>query len=196
MLFYRYASSLDCPAAAGTCVDDVAAVYAAVCGADSRDGVCLSLHASVDDVLASAAAKSLAGVCVGIPHECHVEGLSDAALESWRSAAQALVSAGATVVDVSIPAIASSLAAYYVIVSAEASSKLARYDGARQRNEESIKVEQLSLSGLDRAESATAFRSAAFGSEVVPQFRCPRLYFTRLTRCCRSNGAFWREHLC
>jgi len=62
-------------------------------------------------VLESTAAYSLAGVRVGIPHECHVEGMSDAALSSWRDAAAALAAAGATLTDVSIPAIEASLAA-------------------------------------------------------------------------------------
>jgi len=92
--------------------------------------------------------------------------LSSATLRSWRDAAEALTQAGATVFDISIPAIASSLAAYYVIVSAEASSNLARYDGTRQCNEESVKVEQQAFSGFDRAQISTEFRTASFGAEV------------------------------
>ncbi len=164
--FVRYASSLDCPAILGTCVDDVTAAYAAVCGADGRDGVCSVPRADIGHVLACTAAHPLTGIRVGIPLECHVEGISDATLSSWRDAAAALASAGATVVDISIPAISSSLAAYYVIVSAEASSNLARYDGARQRNEESVKVQQQAISGLDRAQTSTAFRASSFGAEV------------------------------
>ncbi len=169
--FSSYASSLDCPAVLGTCVDDVAAVYAAFSGADGRDGVCSSPRVSVDRVLESTAAYSLAGVCVGIPHECHVEGMSDAAVSCWRHAAAAMAAAGATLTDVSIPAIEVSLPAYYVIVSAEASSNLARYDGARQRNHDSLKIEQLAMAGLDRAQSSTAFRSTSFGAEVTLQWK-------------------------
>ena len=66
-------------------------MYAAVSGADGRDGVCSSPRTSIDHVLASTAAHSLSGVCVGIPLECHVEGLSRVALSSWRDAAAALV---------------------------------------------------------------------------------------------------------
>ena len=164
--YRRYASSLDCPAVVGTCVDDVAAVYAAISGADGRDGVCSSLLVSIDEVLASTAVFPLSGVRIGIPFECHVEGMSSATLRSWRDAAEALTQAGATVFDISIPAIASSLAAYYVIVSAEASSNLARYDGTRQCNEESVKVEQQAFSGFDRAQISTEFRTASFGAEV------------------------------
>ena len=165
--YFRYASSLDCPAIAGTCVDDVAAVYAAISGADGRDGVCSSPRTSIDGVLASVAAFSLSGVCIGIPLECHVEGMSETVLGCWRDAASALARAGATIVDISIPSISSSLAAYYVIVSAEASSNLARYDGARQRNKESVQVEQLAISGFDRAQSSSSFRSSSFGAEVA-----------------------------
>lgn len=193
--FASYASSLDCPAVVGTCVDDVAAVYAVFSGADGRDAVCSQPRITVDRVLQSTAAYSLAGVRVGIPHECHVEGMSDAALSSWRDAAAALAAAGATLSDVSIPAIQASLAAYYVIVSAEASSNLARYDGARQCNHESLKIEQLAMAGLDRAQSSTAFRSASFGAEVTLQL-CAGGVGAR-SRCCnRCSAAFSRGLLC
>ncbi len=164
---FRSASSLDCPAVAGTCVHDVAAVYAAMSGSDGRDGVCSSSITSIDSVLASVAASSLSGVCIGIPRECHVEGMSEAILNSWRESAAALADAGATIVDISIPSIAMSLAAYYVIVSAEASSNLSRYDGTRQRNEASLKIKELVMSGFDRSQSSTAFRASSFGAEVV-----------------------------
>jgi aspartyl-tRNA(Asn)/glutamyl-tRNA(Gln) amidotransferase subunit A len=155
----------------GTCVDDVAAVYAAISGSDGRDGVCSSPQLSVTQVLASIEAFSLSGIRVGIPRECHVEGMSDAVVSSWRAAASQLARAGASIIDVSIPSISSSLAAYYVIVSAESSSNLARYDGARQRTQDSIKVEQLAVSGCDRAKSSTAFRSASFGAEVASHLK-------------------------
>jgi aspartyl-tRNA(Asn)/glutamyl-tRNA(Gln) amidotransferase subunit A len=93
--------------------------------------------------------------------------MSRAVLSSWHESAAALAHAGATIVDISIPSIASSLAAYYVISSAEASSNLARYDGARQRNEESLKIEQLAMSGFDRTQSSTVFRASLFGVEVA-----------------------------
>lgn len=192
--FIRYASSLDCPAVAGTCVDDVAAVYAAISGSDGRDGVCSFSPTSIHHVLASVAAFSLSGVCIGIPQECHVEGMSETILSSWRDSAAALALAGATIVDISIPSITSSLAAYYVIVSAEASSNLARYDGARQRNEESLKIEQLVMSGHDRLQSSTAFRASSFGAEVVspmsPMFFCK--FSNHFFRC---SGAFLQELL-
>lgn len=190
----RYASSLDCPAIAGTCVDDVAALYAAISGADGRDGVCSSPRTSVDGILASVASFSLSGVRIGIPLECHIEGMSGSLLGSWRDAASVLAHAGATVVDVSIPSISSSLAAYYVIVSAEASSNLARYDGARQRNKESVQVEQLATSGLDRAQSSTAFRTSSFGAEVA--FTSPHWpYLLLKLLICRCSDAFSQERL-
>jgi aspartyl-tRNA(Asn)/glutamyl-tRNA(Gln) amidotransferase subunit A len=177
----------------GTCVDDVAALYAAISGADGRDGICSSPRSSVDSILASVASFSLSGVRIGIPLECHVEGMSGSILGSWRDAASVLAHAGATVVDVSIPSISSSLAAYYVIVSAEASSNLARYDGARQRNE-SVQVEQLASSGLDRAQSSTAFRTSSFGAEV--SFCTPNwLYLLLKLLIFRCSDAFLQERL-
>jgi len=172
----------------------VASVYSAIAGPDGRDSVCSSQLVGIDDVFASMTVCSLSGVRVGIPFECHVEGMSHAALDSWRNAAAALAHAGATIVDISIPAITSSLAAYYVIVSAEASSNLARYDGTRQCNEESVKVEQQAISGFDRAQCSTAFRSASFGAEVFSAacfLTCPPNTNCNL----RCSGAFLLVHL-
>ena len=59
------------------------------------------------------------------------EGADPDVLERLEAAFDALVAAGATVVDVEVPAFTYGLTAYYLIAPAEASSNLARYDGVR-----------------------------------------------------------------
>jgi len=68
-----------------------------------------------------------------------------------------LKSAGAEIVEVSIPNILDALAAYYVIAPAEASSNLARYDGVRY----GLRVE-----GSDIYDTYKKTRAAGFGDEV------------------------------
>jgi aspartyl-tRNA(Asn)/glutamyl-tRNA(Gln) amidotransferase subunit A len=68
-----------------------------------------------------------------------------------------LKSAGAEIVNVSIPNILDALAAYYIIAPAEASSNLARYDGMRY----GLRVE-----GSDLIDTYKKTRAAGFGEEV------------------------------
>jgi len=72
-------------------------------------------------------------------------------------AAEVLASAGATIVDVSIPELTLGLSAYYLIAPAEASSNLARYDGVRYGN-------RVVASDVPAMNAAT--RTAGFGDEV------------------------------
>ena len=69
----------------------------------------------------------------------------------------ALESAGATIVDVEVPAFTYGLTAYYLIAPAEASSNLARFDGVRYG---------LRVDGTDVEEMMRNTRTAGFGDEV------------------------------
>ena len=79
-----------------------------------------------------------------------VEARVDAAFE-------ALAAAGATIVDVQVPAFTYGLTAYYLIAPAEASSNLARYDGVRY----GLRVE-----APNSVEMMEATRTEGFGDEV------------------------------
>jgi aspartyl-tRNA(Asn)/glutamyl-tRNA(Gln) amidotransferase subunit A len=73
---------------------------------------------------------------VGIPSAFSVEECPQAITAAWEEAATALEQNGATLVElpsdlISPELIRHSLAAYYILASAEASSNLSRYDGLR-----------------------------------------------------------------
>lgn len=74
---------------------------------------------------------SLVGKKVGIITEYFDKGLDAGVEKSVREALRKMEQAGAEIVDVSIPSISYALAAYYIIVPAELSSNLSRYDGQR-----------------------------------------------------------------
>ena len=59
------------------------------------------------------------------------EGYEPAVLDAFNASVEALKNAGAEVIEVSCPSFAYALAAYYLIMPAEASSNLARFDGMR-----------------------------------------------------------------
>ena len=70
----------------------------------------------------------LLGVRVGIPGEFFLEETTPAVMESWTKSIEAFEELGATIVPVSLPSVKLALPAYYVLVCAEASSNLNRYD--------------------------------------------------------------------
>ena len=86
--------------------------------------------------------ENLRGLRVGIPKEYFVEGLDSQVDASLRTAIQQIESLGAEVMDVSLPHTQYAIPVYYLILFAEASSNLAKYDGVRfglsERNVESL----------------------------------------------------------
>jgi aspartyl-tRNA(Asn)/glutamyl-tRNA(Gln) amidotransferase subunit A len=73
----------------------------------------------------------LRGLRLGLPREYFVSGMEPGVEARVREAVAALASAGAEIVDVSLPHTDYGLATYYIIAPAEASANLARYDGIR-----------------------------------------------------------------
>ncbi len=80
---------------------------------------------------------------IGVPREfIEKEGVSEAVKKNFEEAVERFEALGYKVVDISLPTIPYSLAAYYIILPAEASSNLAKYDGVKfglhQEGENSI----------------------------------------------------------
>lgn len=68
---------------------------------------------------------------IGVPRTLMAEGLDDDVRVRFEDALEQLARAGHTIVDVSLPYLEQGLAAYYIVMPAEVSSNLARYDGVR-----------------------------------------------------------------
>jgi aspartyl-tRNA(Asn)/glutamyl-tRNA(Gln) amidotransferase subunit A len=75
--------------------------------------------------------QSIKGKKIGIAKEYRVEGMAPEIDTLWRQGIEWLKSAGAELIEVSLPHTKYALAAYYIVAPAEASSNLARYDGVR-----------------------------------------------------------------
>ncbi|MFQ5895984.1 MAG: Asp-tRNA(Asn)/Glu-tRNA(Gln) amidotransferase subunit GatA, partial [Nitrospinota bacterium] len=71
------------------------------------------------------------GLRLGVPKEYFIEGMDPEAEGGVRGAIGKLAELGAEAEEVSLPHSEYALAAYYVLAPSEASSNLARYDGAR-----------------------------------------------------------------
>ena len=98
---------------------------------------------------------------IGVVRELAGDGYQREVSEAFARTVALLEGAGASVVEVSCPSFEAALAAYYLILPAEASSNLAKFDGMRF----GLRVEP--TDGPVTAERVmTATRGAGFGSEV------------------------------
>jgi len=123
-----FASSLDQAGPFARTVRDAAILLRSMAGHDPKDTT--SVDRAVPDY-AAAIGKSIKGMKIGIPKEYRMDGMPDEIEQLWRKGAAWLKSAGAELVDISLPHTKYALPAYYIVAPAEASSNLARYDGVR-----------------------------------------------------------------
>ena len=125
-----YGSSLDQIGPLARSVGDCAAVLQSIAGHDPKDST--SVKQPVPDYLAALENRQdLNGIRLGVPEEFWAEGLSPEVEKTSRQALDLAQSLGAELVPVSLAHTPYSIAAYYLIVMAEASSNLARFDGVR-----------------------------------------------------------------
>jgi len=121
-------SSLDQIGPFGRTVHDVAILLGAIAGADPRDST--AAPQPVADYTA-VLDGSAAGVRIGVPRGILGEGVHDEVRQAFDDALEVLRARGANLVDIELPHAAHAIPVYYLIMTAEASSNLARYDGVR-----------------------------------------------------------------
>ncbi len=122
------ASSTDVIGPMTRTVADTALVLDVMAGRDALDGTTIERdEAGYSDV----ESLSLKGVKIGVIKEYMAKGLQNSVLDTIQAAAKKLEEAGAELVEVSMPTLPVALAVYYILVPAEVSSNLARYDGQR-----------------------------------------------------------------
>ncbi|MFA6271806.1 MAG: Asp-tRNA(Asn)/Glu-tRNA(Gln) amidotransferase subunit GatA [Patescibacteria group bacterium] len=122
------ASSLDQIGPITRTVEDSALVLNAIAGQDSKDST--TALVPVEDYTKNLK-KDIKGLRIGIPKEYFVGGIDKNVEEGIRTAIGQLEKMGASVREVSLPYTDYALAVYYIILPAEASSNLSRYDGIR-----------------------------------------------------------------
>jgi len=149
-----FASSLDQAGPITRTVRDAAIMLKSMAGHDEKDTT--SVDIDVPDYEA-ALTGDIRGLKIGIPKEYRVEGMSDEIEKLWTQGIDWLKSAGAEIVDVSLPHTKYALPAYYIVAPAEASSNLARYDGVRYG---------LRVQGDDITDMYEKTRAEGFGDEV------------------------------
>jgi len=123
-----FASSLDQAGVLTRSAEDAALLMQAMAGFDPRDSTSADLP--VPDYVA-ALERPLKGRRVGVPPQFFDEGLDAQCAARVREALQVLEALGAQIVEVALPHLGLSVPTYYIVAPAEASSNLARFDGAR-----------------------------------------------------------------
>ncbi|GAB3091618.1 Asp-tRNA(Asn)/Glu-tRNA(Gln) amidotransferase subunit GatA [Isoptericola nanjingensis] len=156
------ASSLDQAGPVTRTVLDSALLHELIGGHDPRDST--SIPEPLPPLVEAArqgALGDLSGLKVGVVTQLQGEGYQPGVLARFHESLELLTKAGAEVVEVSCPSFDYALAAYYLIMPAEASSNLAKFDGMRF----GLRVEP--TDGPVTAERVmAATRGAGFGDEV------------------------------
>jgi aspartyl-tRNA(Asn)/glutamyl-tRNA(Gln) amidotransferase subunit A len=162
-----YASSLDQIGPLGRSVLDCAIALETIAGHDERDSTSLlKAMPTLRDQLDG----DVAGLVVGLPREYFVEdGVEPGVLARVREAITVLEDSGVRFKEISLPHTAYTIATYYVIATAEASSNLARFDGVRYGRRAARPTDLLDLYERSRSEgfSTEVKRRILLGTYVL-----------------------------
>ena len=123
-----FASSLDQIGPLARDVRDCAAVMEVVAGHDDRDAT--TIPGPAPD-LRSGLEKGLEGLRIAAPRDLETWEIDDSVKEAALGTIRDLENAHVKVDRVDLPSVDISIASYYVLANAEASSNLARYDGVK-----------------------------------------------------------------
>jgi aspartyl-tRNA(Asn)/glutamyl-tRNA(Gln) amidotransferase subunit A len=149
-----FASSFDQIGPLAADVEGCAILMQAISGPDGRDATAIGIECP--DLLAGLE-EGLEGISFGIPGELSGWDLDPQVSSALDEASRAIAVYGPPPGEIDLPAMDTSIACYYVIANAEASSNLARFDGARY----GLRAGKGSLTSM-----YTATRTEGFGEEV------------------------------
>ena len=152
-----YASSLDQVGPLTRTVRDNALLLSVIAGNDKQHEVTSSVNEFETDY-ENSFTDSVKGLKIGIAKEFFELNMNEDVEKAIKDAIDFYVANGAELVDISIPNIKDSLAVYYVLASAEATSNLARFDG--------IKYGRAGTDYKDVTDFYFKSRSQGFGKEV------------------------------
>jgi aspartyl-tRNA(Asn)/glutamyl-tRNA(Gln) amidotransferase subunit A len=146
-------SSLDQIGPFGHSVEDVEELYKIITGHDEHDSTSLP-----ESLRHTPTSHDVLKKVIGVPMSfVNAKGVDKEVLENFNTSLEKLKKAGYTIKDITIPQVEKTLSVYYILMFAEVSSNLARYDGIRYG---------LSHPGETSIRSYFESRTAGFGPEV------------------------------
>lgn len=152
------ASSLDQIGPLAKTVEDAALLFNAIQGQDPQDAT--SADVMYGDELINPKLEHIREMTIGLPKEYYGEGITKEIQERIKTVIAAFKNLKIKFKEVSLPHTKYALAAYYIIMPAEVSANVARFDGIRYAlTREAAEKEQL-------MERYVENRSRGFGAEV------------------------------
>lgn len=144
-------SSLDQIGTLGKTAEDAHILYEAIVGNDPKDSTSRSVPNDIDRTEKET-------YTIGVPTDLlDMEGVDPTTKEAFQRTLNAYTAAGHTIIEISLPHFTYALASYYIIMFAESSTNLARFDGVRYGNR---------VEGDDGIADFLRTRGHGFGKEV------------------------------
>jgi len=161
-----FASSLDQIGIFGQTSKDVAEVLQAVAGRDTNDSTTadVEVHNYADEI-----GRGIKGKRIGVPRALFGEGLDDEVRNAVEQSIENYRSLGAEIIDIDLPNSKYSIAVYYILATAEASSNLARFDGVRYgfRAENAGELREMYMKTREEGFGAEVKRRIMLGTYVL-----------------------------
>jgi len=156
------ASSLDQVGPVARNVLDTALLHDVIAGHDRHDSTSLAVDwpSMAEAARAGASGSPLSGLRIGVVKQLMLDGAQQGVRDQFDAALALAAAQGAEIVEVDAPHFEYAVAAYYLILPAEASSNLAKYDSVRF----GLRVTPNDGATVEGVMSAT--RAAGFGAEV------------------------------
>uniref|UniRef100_A0A832CYL0 Glutamyl-tRNA(Gln) amidotransferase subunit A n=1 Tax=Ignavibacterium album TaxID=591197 RepID=A0A832CYL0_9BACT len=160
-----FASSFDTIGPFAKNVEDLFLILDVISGKDEND----STSVDFSEVKLQAQNIEAKKIKIGYPKEYFAEGLDSEIKEKIFSLINSLKNAGFNVSEISLPMTEFNIAAYYILTTAEASSNLARYDGARYgyRSKNSDTLEEMYVNSRTEGFGAEVKRRIMLGTYVL-----------------------------
>ena len=154
------ASSLDQISPFGKTVEDAAILFKAIAGSDPLNATSAN-GADFSNITDLAPLEKIKKLTIGLPEEYFIDGLDKAVSDGVQNAIDKLKSLGFSFKKISLPHTKYALSCYYIVMPAEVSSNLARFDGIRYARIPNAKAEGEKLSELYLKQ-----RGLGFGAEA------------------------------
>ena len=138
-------------------VRDVEIIFNFLSRYDSEDSTSVSEKIRNELKASAQGGSASGGKKIGIPWHLFSEGVDKTVMQNFKESVEKLKNAGYSIVDIELPYSKYSLATYYIIMPAEVSTNLSRFDGVRYGKR---------VEGENTGESFKKSRSAGFGEEA------------------------------
>lgn len=164
-------NTLDQVSAFANDVKDVALITSAIAHKDHRDLTSLSNPINEIDYTYDDAIKYLKTLKVGVPKEVLADEKDDQVEKAYRDSINLLKNNGVEIVEIDLKDLKYAVATYYIIMNAEASSNLSRFDGVKYglRDFDAESLEEMYIKTRAEGFGPEVKRRILFGTYILSQ---------------------------